>query len=342
MKNDRDGIRRGRCAPLRAPTNFSFFLFGVAFCSLLVFSRSSLCWALAQVDDSCPFAALAALSFDEHQLKKAEWYTGYPQVPLARSDHIVQRAKELSPPPPSPETTDYSGPVKTMLKLMDGQAFSTFAAITCGNLGGIRAAMSMIANIVRVEIDWQLFLMQPLSSLNAVTTSSRPAASEQRQPQPDSRSGIPAPASAPVRAAANVVVPGARGQRDHHHYPKKRKRSMAEVFEAETQAEAQTPRPPPQKRVKHGSSRRYDSHCPTPPRRPTTLEEKSGDVGQERFAPRRPPTPRPRPEPRPAPTLIEAAPYCALWERLGGRNVPSWSYSDDHDENRGRAPRRRL
>lgn len=324
-----------------APTNFpfSFFLFGVAFCSLLVFSRSFLRWALAQVDDACPLAALAALSFDKHQLEKAEWYTEYPQVPLARSDHAVRRVKELPPPPPSPDTTDYSGPVKAMLKQMDAQAFSTFAMITCGNLGGLRAAMSMIANIVRVEIDWQLFLMRPLSSLNAVATSSRTAASEQRHPQPGSRSNIPAPAPAPVRAGANVVVPGARGQR----HQEKRKRSMAEVFEAETEAEAQPPRPPPEKRVKYGSSRGHGSSCPSPSRRSTALEENGGGSGiQERASPRRPPTPRPRPEVRPAPTLIEAAPYCGLWERLGGRNVPSWSYSDDHDETRGRAPRRRL
>jgi hypothetical protein len=294
------------------------------------------------VDDSCPFAALAALSFDEHQLKKAEWYTEYPQLPLARSDHIVRRAKELSPPPPSPDTADDSGLVKAMLKLMDAKAFSTFAAITCGNLGGIRAGMSMIANIVRVEIDWQLFLMRPSSSLNTVAISSRPAAPEQRHTQPGSRSGIPAPAPALVRGGANVVVPVARGQRDHHHRPGKRKRSMAEVFEAETQTETQAPRPPPGKRIKYGSSRAVGSHYSSPPRRSTALEKKGGGVGQERAAPRRQPTPRPRPEPRPAPTLIEAAPYCALWERLGGRNVPFWSYSDDHDETRGRAPRRKL
>ena len=289
-------------------------------------------------------AALAALSFDEHQLKKAEWYTEYPQVPLTRSDQAVRRAKELPPPPPSPDTTDYSGPVKAMLKLMDAQTFTTFSVIACGNLGGHRAAMSMIANIVRVEIDWQLFIMQPLSSLNVVVTSARPAASEQRHHKPGSRSDIPASAPAPVRAPANVVVPGSRGQRDHHHHSGKRKRSMAEVFEAETQAEAQPPRSPPKKRVKHDSSRGYGSYRPAPLRLKisTALEEKGGGVGQERAAPRRPPTPRPQPEPRPEPTLIEAAPYCALWERLGGRNVLSWSSSDEHGEDRGRAPRRRL
>jgi hypothetical protein len=308
----------GRRAPNSRPTKFSFFLFGVAFCSLLVFSRSFLCWALAQVDDACLLAALAALSFDEHQLRKAEWYTEYPQVPLTRSDQAVRRAKELPPPPPSPDTTDYSGPVKAMLKLMDAQAFTTFSVITCGNLGGHRAAMSMIANIVRVEIDWQLFVMQPLSSPNAVVTSARPAASEQRHRQPGSRSDIPASAPAPVRAGANVVVLGARGQRNHDRHSGKRKRSMAEVFEAETQAEAQPPRSPPKKRVKTGSSRGYGSYCPAPLKISTVLEGKSGGVGQERAAPRRPPTPRP------APMLIEAAPYCALWERLGGRNVPSW------------------
>jgi len=288
--------------------------------------------SLAQVDDACSLAALAALSFDEHQLKKAEWCTNYPQVPLALSDHALQRAKAFSPPPPPPDTNDYSGSVKTMLKLMDGKAFSTFAGITCGNLGGIGAAMSMIADIVRVEIDWQLFLMQPLSSLNTVATSARPAASKQRRPKPCSRSDIPAPAAAPVRAGANVIVPEARGHRDHLG---KRKRSMAEVFEAETEAEAQPPRPPPEKRVKYGP------HCTAPASRSTALEQKGGG-GQARAPSRRPPTPRPRPELRLAPTLNETAPYCALWERLGGRNVPSWSHNDSHDEDGGRAPRRRL
>lgn len=293
------------------------------------------------MEDACLLAALAALSFDEHQLKKAEWYTEYPQVPLTRSDQAVRRAKELPPPPPSPETADYSGPVKTMLKLMDSQAFTTFAVITCGNLGGLRAAMSMIANIVRVEIDWQLFVMQPLPSLNAPVTSTRPAASEQPHPQRGNRSDIPASVPALLRAGPNVVVvPGARGQRDRRHSGK-RKRSMAEVFEAETLAEAQPPRSPPRKRVKHGSSK---GHCPVPLKISIAVREKGGAVGQERAAPpRRPPTPRPGPEPRPEPRLIDAPPYCALWERLGGRNVPSWSSTgDNHGEDRGRAPRRRL
>jgi hypothetical protein len=257
----------------------------------------------------------------------------------------MRRAKELSPPPPPPDTTDYSGPVKTMLKLMDAQAFSTFAAITCGHLGGLWAAMAMIAGIVQVEIDWQLFVMQPLSSLNAVATFPRPAASEQRRLQPASRSDISAPALARVRANANAnaAVPGVRVQRDHRHHQGKRKRSMAEVFEAETEAERHPPRPPPEKRIKYGPSRGKGSHCPpASPRRSTALEEKGGGLDQERAAPPRPPTPRPRPEPRPAPTLIEAAPYCCLWKRLGGRNVPSWSYNDNHDDDRGRAPRRRL
>ena len=235
-----------------------------------------------------------------------------------------------------------------MLKLMDAQTFSTFAAITCGNLGGLEATMSMIAKIVRVEIDWQLSIMRPLSSPNAAVTSTRPAAPKQRRPQPSSsRPEIPA---ALLRAIANaVVVPVARGQLDRRHHLRKRKRSMAEVLEAETEAERQPPRPPPEKRVKYSSpSRGYGPFCPSPPRRSTALEEKGGGgvVVQERAVPRRPPTPRPRsrPESRPAATLIEAAPspYCALWERRGGRNVPSLSSSDNHDEDRGRAARRRL
>jgi len=140
-------------------------------------------------------------------------------------------------------------------------------------------------------------------------------------------------------AVPKVVVPGASSQqRDRHHPLMKRKRSMAEVFEAETQVETQqSPRPPPLKRKKHSSNGVYGSYyhlppyCPVPPRRSTALEAKGGR-GQEQAVSRRPPTPRP------APKLV---PYCGLWERLGGRNTPSF-YSDDHDEDRGRPPRRRL
>jgi hypothetical protein len=94
-------------------------------------------------------------------------------------------------------------------------------------------------NIVRVGIDWQLFLMRPhyLPS----TPSPPPLAPLPPTNAAPSRSGIPAPVPALVRAGANVVVPGARGQRDHYHRPGKWKRtlawSMAEVFEAETQTE---------------------------------------------------------------------------------------------------------
>src|SRR5258708_3990799 len=190
---------------------FSSFLFEAVFCFLCLFlTVFSSVWALAQVDDACPLAALAALSFDANQLKKAEWYTAYPQVPLAFSDHALRRANALSPPPPSPDSTDYAGPVKAMLKLMNAQRLSALAAITHGGVGSITGAMSMIADIVRVEIDWQLFVMRPSSSLNLnpVTTSTRAAASEPRSRQTDSRPGIPVPASAPVDADAvpKVVV----------------------------------------------------------------------------------------------------------------------------------------
>jgi hypothetical protein len=234
-----------------------------------------------------------------------------------------------------------------MLKLMNAQRLSALAAITHGGAGSITGAMSMIADIVRVEIDWQLFVMRPSSSLNPVATSARAAASEPRSRQTDTRPGIPHPASAPpvgAGASPKVVVPGTSSQqRDRHHPLMKRKRSMAEVFEAGTQVETQSPRPPPLKRTKSSSNGIYGSYyhpppyCPVPPRRSTALEAKGGG-GQEQAVPRRPPTPRLRLESRPAPKLV---PYCGLWERLGGRNTPSF-FSDDHDEDRGRPPRRRL
>jgi len=326
-----------------------------------------------QVDDACPLAALAALSLDDNQLKKAEWYTGYPQVSLAPSDRALRRAKKAPPPSSSDDdATDYAGPVKTMLKLMNAQEFSAFAAIAHGGgVGATGTAISMIADIVRVEMDWQLYLMRPLSSPpppttgRAVVASTRPAASEQQQQQErrrrrqsgSSRSGIPVPVpAAGATMAAADIVPGAprgRQQRDHHHHHHhhrdlgKRKRSMADVFEAETEAETLVPplrgrHLPEKKRTKYSPSKCYGSpYYPTTtsPRRSAAAameeekeEEKCGGGLGRAEPPRRPPTPRPRAEP----TLVEPAPYCGLWARLGGRNVTSesWFYNDDEDRGR--------
>lgn len=289
------------------------------------------------MDDACPLSALAALSFDANQLKKAEWYTAYPRVPLALSDHALRRANALSPPPPPPgdAATDATS-VKTMLKLMNAQAFSAFAAITYAAVGSGRAAMSMIADIARAEIDWQLFLMRPLSSINAVATSARAAASAQRRPRPrpgSSRLSVPAPVGVGVGTRAGIV-PAASGRHDHPHHPVlgKRRRSPAEVAEAEREA-PDSPRPPPEKKAKCNSSEGCSFSYPWPPRI-SSMTPQEGTWEQRRApASRRPSTPRPQQA-----AQAEAAPDCTLWEPLRGRNVSPCYYSDDRDESKGRAP----
>lgn len=327
-REDRDGIRSDR---ERARSFFS--LFGVQpfwLYFLVFFSRP----ATVQVDDACPLAALAALSFDANQLQKAEWHTAYPPVPLALPDRAQRRASALSPPPPP----DSDCPaVKTMRKLMNAQAFSAFAAITYGAVGSGRAVMSMIADVARAEIDWQLLLKQPLSSLNAVAIAAAFSPSARRSRRPGS--GLTLSISAPVRpgARAGVVPPAASGRRDPFlpslPFPlpllgKRRRSPMPELAEGAPDS----PRP---KKVKIGGD--------------------SGPGGFLLLSERAAPVPRrPRPRPRPRPTLAgagaeaeaeveaEVASYFALWESLGARNGRPWCYSDDGDEDRGRTPRRKL
>lgn len=301
--------------------------------------------ATLQVDDACPLAALAALSFDANQLQKAEWHTAYPPVPLALPDRAQRRASALSPPPPP----DPDRPVvKTMRKLMNAQAFSAFAAITYGAVGSGRAAMSMIADVARAEIDWQLLLMQPLSSLNAVAIAAALSSSARRSRRPGS--GLTFSIPPPVRpgARASVVPLAAKGQRDPFlpslPFPLplplpllgKRRRSLTPEL---AEGPPDSPRP---KKAKCGGSGSGGF---------LLLSERAAPAFTSAPAPRRP-RPRPRPLPRPAlagagaeaeaEVEIEVEPYCALWERLGARNGPSWCYSDDRDEGRGRTSRRKL
>ncbi|KAF8477743.1 hypothetical protein DFH94DRAFT_91334 [Russula ochroleuca] len=313
---------KGRRAPYSARSAFSLFGVQPFWLYFLFFSRPVL-----QVDDACPLAALAALSFDANQLQKAEWHTAYPPVPLALSDRAQRQASALTPPPPP----DPDRPaVKTMRKLMDAQAFSAFAAITYAAVGNGRAAMSMIADVARAEIEWQLLLRRPLSVLNAIAV----ATSLQRRRRGTSLTvSIPAP----VRAGRGAsVAPAASGQRDLLlpllPLLGKRRRSIAELAEA-----AMAPDSPRPKKAKCGGSASGGFLLSAP-------------ASASAPASRRPSTPRPRPRPRPRPALagaeaeaeIEVAPYCALWESLGSRNGPSRCYSDDRDEGRGRASRRKL
>lgn len=321
---------------LFAPSILSLFGVPFSYHFIVIFSRVD---ALTQVEDACPLAALAALSFDANQLEKAEWCTAYPPVPLALSDHAVRRASALSPPPPPPLEAE-AGLAKTMLKRMDAQTFSAFAAITYSAVGSERATMSMITDMARKEIEWQMFVKGPLSFINAVAIH----AHRQRRRHPSLRMKIP---TLPKRAGAggngnvrlNVVHPpagtGASGPRDHaRRLLGKRRRSQAEVAETETRA-PDTPRPPPEKRAKRVSEDPY----PFPPRLSAmaynpVCEEGGGPDRRLSI---------PRVQPRPAPVLDEDSPFFVVRERLGARNVPvpSGCPGDGGGEGRGRALRRR-
>lgn len=294
------------------------------------------------MEDACPLAALAALSFDANQLKKAEWCTAYPPVPLALSDHAVRRANALSPPPPPPPPLESeAGLAKTMLKRMDAQTFSAFAAITYSAVGSERATMSMITDMARKEVEWQMFVKGPLSFINAVAIH----AHRHRPRHPSLRMKIP---TLPKRAGAggngsvrlNVAPPagaGASGQRDPaRRLLGKRRRSQAEVAETGTRA-PDSPRPPPEKRAKRVSEDPY----PFPPR---LSEMAFNPVYEEGGGPDRRLT-IPRVQPRPAPVLDEDSPFFVVRERLGARNVPvpsGYPGDDGGGEGRGRALRRRL
>lgn len=138
------------------------------------------------MDDACSLAALGALSFDAEQAATAEWYDAYPNVPLTIPDSAVRRVASFSTPPPPPPDEDErdlararASRAQRTLERMDAAALSAFSAVVHAALGSGRAAMSMIADIAKREIDWQLALLRPM-----YTTVLRP---------PD---GPPAPQSA--------------------------------------------------------------------------------------------------------------------------------------------------
>lgn len=111
------------------------------------------------MDDACSLAALGALSFDADQARAAEWYD--TNVPRTIPDSAVRRAASFFTPPPLDEDAPASRAQRT-LKRMDAEALSAFSAVVYTALGSARAAMSMIADIARREIDWQLALLRPM------------------------------------------------------------------------------------------------------------------------------------------------------------------------------------
>jgi len=121
-----------------------------------------------QVDDACSLAALDALSFGADQARAAEWYNAYPNVQHTIPDSAVRRAASFFTPPPPPleEGGDAHAHVRAsraqrMLDRMDAEALSAFSAVVYTALGSSRAAMSMISDIAKREIDWQLALLRP-------------------------------------------------------------------------------------------------------------------------------------------------------------------------------------
>jgi len=234
--------------------------------------------ARAQVDDACPLATLAALGLDAELARKAEWYTAYPKVRRrALPRHAVQRAGALPQPPPLPPPGGM-GIGKGPLGHLDAWAFSAFAGITCGAVGSGRAAMSMIADVARLEIEWQFYLMQPLcigigidvhpnvwKDLNALrrgtawTTRDSSSSSSSSNSSSGRVSTGGASATAPPLVTAPTHVPAARarldGPRDHMAEKKRKRGAAAEVAEA-----PDSPTPPEKKarrtspRIQHNSS----------------------------------------------------------------------------------------
>ena len=122
-----------------------------------------------QLDDACSLAALDALSFDADQARSAEWYDAYP--PNMRRgtipDSAVRRAASFFTPPPPLDKEDAhharaSSRAQRTLKHMDAAALSTFSAVVHAALDSARAAMMLIADIAKQEIDWQLALLRPM------------------------------------------------------------------------------------------------------------------------------------------------------------------------------------
>lgn len=313
----------------------------------------------AQVDDACSLATTAALSFDAEQANKAEWYTAYPKVgPLdGPPKQAVRRAGALPKPPPPPLSTRRPGEGTGALRHLDAREFSAFAGVTCGAVGSGRAAMSVIADIARREIEWQLRVIMRPSVCVHIDIDRRKSGSR--------RVGTRALSSVLLVAAAaetedkededRAGVPAARGQRGGHMAGaggKKRKRRTTlavDVAEAETAADSPPgpcPRssspPPPEpekKRVKRASATQdfqqlyhRDRGADATPTTTTTAAAAAavapsgssgmrGARGAINDGPlRRPPTPTPTPPP-PPPAGPAAAFLYSLGMRQGTMNI---------------------
>jgi hypothetical protein len=133
-----------------------------------------------KVDDACSLAALGALSFDARQARAAEWYNTYPKVPRTIPDSAMRRAASFFTPPPldvlDSACARASRAQRTLRRNMDAEALSAFSAVVYTALGSARAAMSLIADIAKREIDWQLALLRPMYTVVLRPSPGPPAA----------------------------------------------------------------------------------------------------------------------------------------------------------------------
>lgn len=254
--------------------------------------------AREQVDDACPLARMAALSMDAKQAKKAEWYTAYPnERPSGLPKHDAKtdaNAKALPPPRPRPHPRPRPLPLRDgkddrdsragagALRHLDAREFSAFAAITCSAVGSGRATMSMIADVARQELRWQLHVMQPLCVGLPVPVPVDEGDEDEDEDEDKAAAddaerrhgGLPIPGSpvstralspelVVVAAAAAPHVPAAHldGLHDDHMSgKKKRKRSASTTEEVTDATDHDSPRPPPEKRAKRGSETNLHQH----------------------------------------------------------------------------------
>ncbi|KAH9034359.1 hypothetical protein EDB83DRAFT_2525167 [Lactarius deliciosus] len=150
-----------------------------------IVSTRLLACKIGHVDDACSLAALGALSFDADQARAAEWYDGYPHVPRTIPDSATRRAASFSSPLPlaRDERGRARGAQRT-LKRMDAEALSAYSAVVYAALGSGRAAMSMIADIAKREIDWQLALLRPMYTVVLHPVPQQSAVDNASQPWP--------------------------------------------------------------------------------------------------------------------------------------------------------------
>ena len=259
---------RWRLKCRRSPSRPLFSFFGV----------SSL-HAAPQVDDACPLAALAAMSFDADQARKAEWYDTYPNVPRTPPERAMRRARAF----PAPRVDSKSDAAAGMgafglLRNLDAKEFSKFSAIVHTAVGSSQAVMAAIESIVKRELDWQFSLLQPMFVV----------------PKRPTELGADTGTSTTTTTTAAVAATGATGATQIHHNlrPRKRKRSLVRA-----------PGSP-------GS--------PTPPERKKSKVTAAGSVECGRRATRgRASTPGPPDEIKEKTAPAESAGHLGLWERLG-------------------------